>query len=90
MTLPDPGGDSASPFHTHCLAIGRSCQDHNEVIDHYLKEIEILMKGRIVYCGETGKCIQIQMGLLAYLADRPERFSLMHINCNRTYGKRQH
>ena len=42
VTFPDPAGSATSKFHTYCLAIGKSCDDHQRVIDHYLKEMEIL------------------------------------------------
>ena len=45
ITFPDPMGSETSPYHTHCLAIGTSSQDHTPVIDCYMNEVNQLMKG---------------------------------------------
>ena len=73
-------GCATSKFHTYYLAIGKSSNDHESVIDHYLQESETLAKGIEVF--SAGKCIRVQMGLLAYIADRPERHAIL----NQTQG----
>ena len=55
VTFPDPEGSATSKFHTYCLAIGKSSQDHQPVIDHYLKEIETLASGLDLFCPQKGK-----------------------------------
>ena len=78
VTLPDPNGSATSKYHTYCLSIGKSSNDHQPVVDHYLKEIEMLTNGVKLFDPETGKYINVQMGLLAYIADRPERHAILN------------
>ena len=80
VTFPDPDGFATSKFHTYCLTVRKSSNDHIAVIDYYLQEIETLSKGIEVFT--AGKLVRIQMGLLAYIADRPE----MHTILNQTQG----
>ena len=48
ITLPDPDGNS--PFHTHCVAVGKENLDHTPVIEWYANEINELMTGKEYYC----------------------------------------
>ena len=57
VTFPDPDGCATSKFHTCCLAVGKSSNDHKPVIDHYLQEIETLAKGIDVF--SDGKFVRI-------------------------------
>ena len=86
ITFTDPDGCATSKFHTYCLAIGKSSNDHEPVIDHYLQEIETLAKGVEVF--SAGKFIRVQMGLLAYIADRPERHAILNQTQGGIFGKR--
>ena len=86
VTFPDPDGCATSKFHTYCLAVGKSSNDHTAVIDHYLQEIETLSKGIEVFT--AGKLVRIQMGLLAYIADRPERHAILNQTQGGAFGKR--
>ena len=86
VTFPDPDGCATSKFHTYCLAVGKSSNDHEPVIDHYLQEIETLAKGIDVF--SDGKFVRIQMGLLAYIADRPERHAILNQTQAGIFGKR--
>ena len=88
ITIPDPAGSATSPFHTHCLAIGKSSLDHSPVISYYTEEIEKLMGGIDMYCGTSGEYIRVQMGLAAYVCDRVERSALMKTAHLGTYGLR--
>ena len=45
----DPKGSATSQFHTICLAIGHSKDDHTEVIDYYLEEFKIIRHGKLRY-----------------------------------------
>ena len=86
VTFPDPDECSTSKFHTYYLAVGKSSNDHTAVIDHYLQEIETLSKGIEVFT--AGKFIRIQMGLLAYITDRPERHAILNQTQGSTLEKR--
>ncbi len=59
------------------MAIGPSKQDHTEVINHYIKQIETIRTGQKRYWGRK-KNINTAFDLIAYIADRPERQSIMH------------
>ena len=88
VTFPDPKGSATSKYHTYCLAVGKSSNDHQPVIDHFLKEIETLASGVDVFCPKEGRFIRLQMALLAYIADRPERHSILNQSQGGTFGKR--
>ena len=88
VTFPDPEGSATSKFHTYCLAIGKSSQDHQPVIDHYLKEIETLASGLDLFCPQKGKYVRVQMFLLAYIADRPEKHSITNQMFGGIFGRR--
>ena len=88
VTLPDPNGSATSKYHTYCLAVGKSSNDHQPVIDHYLNEIETLMNGVKMFNPETGKYVNVRMGLLAYIADRPERHAILNQAEAGHFGKR--
>jgi len=48
------------------------------MIAYFLKEIETLSRGISVFCPREGRFVRIQMALLAYLADRPERHTILN------------
>ena len=48
----------------------------------------MLMKGVDVFCGINNVMKRVQMGLIAYVADRPERSALMKTSHLGNYGKR--
>ena len=68
--MPDSEGSAMSPFHTHVLAIGRSSLDHTEVIDNYAPTIRKFIKGVIMFCGVTGRYMQVYIGLSLVVARR--------------------
>ena len=37
ITIPDPDGNATSKYHTYCLAVGKSSNDRQPVIDYYSK-----------------------------------------------------
>ena len=88
ITFADPNGSATSKFHTYCLAVGQSSNNHQSVIDHFLKEVEIITNGIEVFCPKEGKFVRIQMGLLAYIADRPERHAIINQADGGIFGKR--
>lgn len=87
-TFANPDGKATSPYHTVCLAIGRSRDDHTAVIDFFLKELETIRAGKMRYCALENKFVHTSLDLIAYLADLPERMSLMHTSMRGTFGKR--
>ena len=77
ITLPDPSGNATSPVHTYCVAVGAGALDHTSVIDWYASEVDSLMQGSDYYCAFMKKVIHVRIGVVAALADRPEKaFSL--------------
>jgi len=88
VTLPDPKEESTSKFHTQVIAIGKSSEDHTAVLEYYYGEIEALMKGIIVFDGVDGTFKRVCFGCLAYVADRPERSSILKISHLGIWGKR--
>ena len=88
VTICPPTGCAISPFHTHCLAIGKSKDNHDEVIDYYMRELVVIQQSKSRYCGEVDSFVDTSFGLLAYIADRPERDSILKTSQGGTYGKR--
>ena len=88
MTTPDPSGCATSKYHTCCLAVGKSSNNHQPVIDYYLKETEKLTKGVCIFDVKSGKHVNVQMGMLAYIADRPERHAILNQTDGGLFGKR--
>ena len=87
ITLPDPDRNATSPFHTYCVAVGAGALDHTSVIDWYSKEIEVLMKGKDYYCGLRNQIVHAQLGVVAALADRPEKSFTLKTALLGVYGQ---
>jgi hypothetical protein len=73
----DPGGDDLSPFYTRMLAIGKGHEDHTGVIDWYANEIKYLAAGSDFFNRSSNSFKRVKMRLISYLADRPEKCSLL-------------
>ena len=73
VTICPPENKKSSGKYTHILAIGRGCEDHTKVFEHYLKECEELMDGFDCYFGTTNNICRVAFGLLTLNGDRPER-----------------
>ena len=87
ITLPDPNGSATSPLHTYCVAVGAGSLDHTEVIDWYANEVEELMKGFDYYCSFMKKFIHLRIGVVAALADRPEKAFTLKTSLLGDYGR---
>jgi hypothetical protein len=87
ITLPDPSRQSTSPFHTYCVAVGSGQLDHTSVIDWYSKEVESLMNGRTYYCSEKRQFLRVKLGVVAVLADRPEKAFILKTSLLGIYGQ---
>lgn len=57
VTFPDESGLGTSKYHTRCLAVVKSSNDHQPVIDHHLKKVEQLLRGITVFCSAKGKIV---------------------------------
>ena len=75
-------------FHTYCIAIGRGLQDHTSVINWLASQINELRNGDYYYSGADKVYKRVKMALIAYLADRPERASLVKTMLLGTCGQR--
>ena len=87
ITLPDPDRNATSPFHTYCVAVGRGNLDHTPLIEWYANEINELMKGKEYYFAIRQKFITAKIGVVATLADRPEKAFLLKISLLGVFGK---
>ena len=87
ITLPDPGGNATSPVHTYCVAVGAGALDHTSVIDWYATEVDSLMEGTDYYCAFMNKVIHVRMGVVAALADRPEKAYTLKTALLGLYGR---
>lgn len=87
-TFPDPEGCATSPFHTCCLAIGRSRDDHTPVIEYFLQEFARIRRGKQRYCSLRRKTVWTSFDMFVYLADLPERCSIMKTSLRGEYGRR--
>jgi len=76
MTLSPPSGKMLSCYHTFIVAIGLKNWCHDEVIDYFMDELKTISDGQIRYCGIEKKMVHTSFGLLQYVADMPERFSI--------------
>ncbi|EJK52081.1 hypothetical protein THAOC_28686 [Thalassiosira oceanica] len=92
VRISPPEGMSTSSNHTFCLAWGSSKHCHDKVIAHYLEEVKSLMKGNEMYYGareeSPARMVNTCFGLAAYLADTPERNSILHRMNLGNYGLR--
>ena len=77
VTFADLEGDITSPFHMCCLAVGPSKLDHSSVMVYYMKEVEDIMQGVDVFFSKDNTVKTLSLGIIAYLADRPERSSIL-------------
>jgi hypothetical protein len=68
-----PYGQTYSDKYMFVLAMGKSSLDHAEVINYYLSEIEGINEGFKYYSADVNDYRECALGLLAYIADRPER-----------------
>ncbi len=84
----DPAGDSTLPFHTYCLAVGLPKLDHSSVIEYYMKGMEEIMQGFDVFFGEDNIVKILSLEIIAYLADRSERSSILQTAYLGIYEKR--
>ena len=87
ITLPDPNHNATSSFHTYCVAVGAGALDHTSVIDWYATEIDELMRGKDYYCGLRKAFIHAKLGVVAALADRPEKTFTTKTALLGSYGK---
>ena len=85
-----PESLSTSNDHTVCLAMGSSNECHDGVIAHYMNEVRAVMKGKARYYGREGvkTIVNTSFGLGIYLADTPERNSILSRLHLGTHGKR--
>ena len=91
VTILNPHGSGTSPFHTHCIAIGKSSSDHTPIIEYFLKELETIREDKMRFCGAKNKFIKTAFVPLLWSTDRPERASILHVNdVPSTYGLRSH
>jgi hypothetical protein len=91
VTLLDPhkkDGISTSQFHTYCIALGNSSDDHTSVINFFAEELERVKEKKLRFCGVRNEFIETSFRLLAYLSDRQERDSVVQTLNMGTYGQR--
>ena len=79
--------DKSNGEFTAVLAMGRSGEDHSEVIEHYYQEAIKLRCGFKCYLGKSNVIVDMGLGLLCHIADRPERKEVQHSRKEGAYGK---
>ena len=57
---------------TYFLAMGKSTENHTEVVEHYLAEAMELMKSFDFYYGDENIVRRTALALLFYSANRPK------------------
>ena len=87
VTICPPHEEKSSGKYTFVLAMGRSSEDHTEVIDHFHNEVRGLMKGFNCYYGDRNECRTTALSLLMHVADRPERQAVGETRQEGDFGK---
>ena len=87
VTICPPENKKSSGKYTHVLAMGRSCENHTKVFEHYLEECKELMDGFNCYFGNTNEICRVAFGLLTLHGDRPVRQAIAHNRKEGHYGK---
>jgi hypothetical protein len=90
VAFPNPAGNATSIFHTYCIAIGNSSSNHTPVLEYFLRELDVVKREKIRYCGRTNKFIKTSFRMMAYSSDRIERADLLKTSQGGTYGSRSH
>ena len=72
-------GFGVSSEHTYLLSLGFKKDDHEEMNDILVKELEDLSKGKWMYSGKYKSRVFVITKLLVMSADRPERNALTQI-----------
>ena len=87
VTVCPPEHKSSSGMYTHTLAMGKGTEDHTEVIEYYLDEINRLREGFQCYFGATNSIERFAIAMIVWNADRPERQMIQHTRKEGIYGK---
>jgi hypothetical protein len=82
-----PHGQTNSDKYMFVLAMGKSSLDHGEVINYYLSEIEGMKEGFKYYSADVNDYWECALGLLADIADRPERATVRGTRQEGHFGK---
>ena len=85
VIVSDLTGSATSPFHTHCLAIDGSSQDHTHMINYHANEIEKLMNGVDMHCGVSGADNWVQTYLEAYICNCVKKSAVLKTDQMGTY-----
>ena len=72
-------GFGVSTEHTYLLSLGFKKDDHDEINDMFVKELEDLSKGKWMYSGKYKSRVFVISKVLVMSADRPERNCLTHL-----------
>lgn len=86
-TVSPPYDQTNSGNYTFVLAMGKSSLDHTEVINYYLSEIKEMEKGFMYYNVDKNDFGECALGLLAYVADRPEKSAVRGTRQEGHFGK---
>lgn len=90
VTVCPPEGKKRSKLYTYILAIGNSSDDHREVVDYYMRQLNDVMKGFDCFFGKSNTFKRVAYGMIAYNADRPENFFVTNVlqegDCGKVLG----
>ena len=87
VTVCPPEGKKRSKLYTYILAIGNSSDDHREVIDYYMSQLNDVMKGFNCFFKKSNTFKRVAYGMIAYNADRPENFSVTNVLQEGAFGR---
>ena len=87
MTVCPPEKKASSGMYTHVLAMGKGTEDHTDVINYYLEEVQQLREGFDCYFGATNRIGRMAIAIIVWSADRPERQALQNTRKEGIYGK---
>ena len=87
VTISPPPEDISRGTFTQVLAMGRSGQDHSDVISHFYDQLEELERGFPCYFGNDNTIRDVAFSLLYHSADRPERHNIQNVLDEGHFGK---
>ncbi len=86
-TISPPSHAASAGIYTYVLAMGKSSNDHTEVIKYYLGEIREMQRGFECYFVDRNEIQRTALFLAAYVADRPEKSKIRNTRTKGHFGK---
>ena len=87
VTISPPADQISTGKFTHVLAMGKSTEDHTDVINHFHREARELMEGFKCYFGDHNTITDTVLVCLFHSADRPEANEVANTRKEGDFGK---